>query len=61
MPNQRHDPSESHEHIDQQHMAKANAELAKEHRKEHELPRKTEGLEESQEGKPDVEQKHDHG
>jgi len=61
MPNRRHDPNESHEHIDEQHLAKANAPLAKEHNREHEPDRKTEGLEESSEGKPSAPQKHDHG
>jgi hypothetical protein len=61
MPNRRHDPNESHEHIDEQHLAKANAPLPKEHRKEHEPGRKTEGLQESSEGKPEAPQKRDHG
>jgi hypothetical protein len=61
MPNRRHDPSETHDHIDEQHLAKANAPLAKGHRKEHELSPKTEGLEESSEGRPEEPKKHDHG
>ena len=61
MPNRRHDPNESHEHIDEQHLAKANAPLAKEHRKEHEPGRKTEGMEESIDGRPEAPKKHDHG
>jgi hypothetical protein len=61
MPNRRHDPNESHEHIDEQHEAKANAPLAKEHNREQEPGRKTEGLQESSEGKPSTPQKHDHG
>jgi len=61
MPNRRHDPNESHEHIDEQHLAKANAPLAKEHNREVEPDRKTEGLQESSEGKPSAPKKHDHG
>jgi len=61
MPNRRHDPNESHEHIDEQHLAKANAKLAKKQRKEQEPGRKTEGLQESGEGKPKKAKKHDHG
>jgi hypothetical protein len=64
MPNQRHDlgdRGESHEHVDEQHLAKAEEALSKAHRKQHELPRKTEGLEEPSTGKPHAPQKHDHG
>jgi hypothetical protein len=61
MPNRRHDQGESHEHIDEQHLAKANAPLAKEHKKEHKPGRKTEGLQESSEGKPSAPKKRDHG
>jgi hypothetical protein len=61
MPNRRHDPSESHEHIDEQHLAKANAPLGKKDRKEHEPGRKTEGLQESGDGRPEEPQKNDHG
>jgi hypothetical protein len=61
MPNRRHDPSETHDHIDEQHLAKANAPLMKKHRSEHEPGRKTEGLQESSEGPPEEPQTHDHG
>ncbi|MEP7065213.1 MAG: hypothetical protein ABI889_04200 [Gemmatimonadota bacterium] len=61
MSNRRHDPSESHEHIDEQHLAKANAPLDKEHNKEQEPGRKTEGLQESTDGRPSAPKKHDHG
>jgi hypothetical protein len=61
MPNRRHDPNESHEHIDEQHLAKANAPLAREHNKEHEPDRKAEGLQESSKKKPAAPRKRDHG
>ena len=61
MPNRRHDPNESHEHIEEQHLAKANAPLAREHNKEHEPDRKAEGLQESSKKKPAAPRKRDHG
>ena len=61
MPNRRHDQGETHEHVDEQHLAKANAKLAKGHRKEHEPGRKTEGMQERGKGKPTKPRKHDHG